>query len=241
MIEIFDISPLLHNNNDYSHDDNKIEALYTIGTIRETSKIYTYFTEEDHFHFNEPHGIGYSEGKGILAISDRFNRRVEIYKIRRNGYEHHSFISLPFLFLERIAISSPGDIILVMGDDRVGKYYIKMFVYEEEEGEKNIRWREEGEIRPPPSLHPPLTSPSGIAIHSPLNYCVICDYNNDRILFFNITTRDLICSYQPTLPPLLPPSSSPYSPWGISIDEEADLICVSEHSNIISIFHAPIF
>ena len=83
-----------------------------------------------------------------------------------------------------------------------------------------------------------------MAIHSPLNYCVICDVYNNRILF-NITTRDLICSYQPTLPPPLPPSSYPYyfqSLCGISIDEEADLISVSDvapHS--ISLFLSPIF
>ena len=115
---------------------------------------------------------------------------------------------------------------------------------EEEEGKKR-GWREEGEMRPPPSLQPSLTSPTGIAIHSPLNYCVICDYNNNRILFFNITTRDLICSYQPTLPPPRFPSSSPYYfqyAFGISIDEEADLISVSDiGSHSISLFLSPIF
>ena len=118
-------------------------------------------------------------------------------------------------------------------------------IYKEEEEEMKKEWREEGEIRPPRSLQPPLTSASGIAIHSPLNYFVICDEDNNRILFFNITTRDLICSYQPTLLPLLPHSSSPYYfqlPWGISIDEEADLISVSDiASHSISLFLSPIF
>ena len=238
VIEIFDISPLLppiHNNNknDPLNNNNKWEEgvplLYTIGKGRGGI--------EDHFHFNHPYGIGYSEGKGILAISDYSNKRIEIYRIRRDGYEHHSFISLP-INPHLIAISSPADLILVSDQLKVMIYKAEE---EEEEGKKR-GWREEGEMRLPPSLQPPLKSPTGIAIHSPLNYCVICDYDNHRILFFNITTRDLICSYQPTLPP---PSSSPYyfqSLYGISIDEEADLISVSDvASNSISLFLSPIF
>ena len=242
VIEIFDISPLLppiHNNNnknDPLNNNNKWEEgvplLYTIGKGKGGI--------EDHFHFNGPYGIGYSEGKGILAISDYHNKRIEIYKIRRDGYEHHSFISLPINPCH-IAISSPADLILVSD---VSKVMIYKAEEEEEEGKKR-GWREEGEMRPPPSLQPPLTSPRGIAIHSPLNYCVICDCGNKRILFFNITTRDLICSYQPTLPPPpLPPSSSPYyfqTAYGISIDEEADLISVSDvASHSISLFLSPI-
>ena len=240
VIEIFDISPLLpniHNNNNHfkrnDHPSNNkweegVPPLYTIGKGKGG--------REDHFHFNCPHGIGYSEGKGILAISDCYNQRIEIYKIRRDGYEHHSFISLPINPLY-IAISSPGDLILV-SDGR------KVLIYKEEEEEV---WREEGKVRSPPSLQPPLKRPMGIAIHSPLNYCVICDNKNHRILFFNITTRDLICSYQPTLPPPhpLPPFSSPYyfqRAYGISIDEEADLISVSDtRSHSISLFLSPIF
>ena len=239
VIEIFDISPLLppilNNNKNDPLNNNKWEEgvplLYTIG--KGSGGI------EDHFHFNSPLGIGYSEGKGILAISDHHNKRIEIYKIRRDGYEHHSFISLP-INPNHIAISSPADLILVSDQSKVMIYKAEE---EEEEGKKR-GWREEGEIRPPPSLHPPLTSPTGIAIHSPLNYCVICD-GYKRILFFNITTRDLICSYQPTLPPPLPPSSSPYyfqGAYGISIDEEADLISVSDtSSHSISLFLSPIF
>ena len=239
VIEIFDISPLLppiHNNNKNDPLNNNkweegVPLLYTIGKGRGG--------KEDHFHFTHPYGIGYSEGKGILAISDYSNKRIEIYKIRRDGYEHHSFISLP-INPYHIAISSPADLILVSDGRKVMIYKAE----EEVEGKKR-RWREEGEMRPPPSLQPPLTSPSGIAIHSPLNYCVICDYDNHRILFFNITTRDLVCSYQPILPPPLPPSSSPYYfqyVYGISIDEEADLIYVSDVvSHSISLFLSPIF
>ena len=142
-----------------------------------------------------------------------------------------------------IAISSPADLILVTDQLKVLIYKAEEEEEEEEEGKKR-GWREEGEMRPPPSLHPPLTSATGMAIHSPLNYCVICDGDNNRILLFNITTRDLICSYQP-LPPLLPPSSSPYyfqQPIGISIDEEADLISISDvKSQSISLFLSPIF
>ena len=240
VIEIFDISPLLPpiHNNDNDHPSNKnnnwkegVPLLYTIGK--------GLGRRGDHFHFNSPMGIGYSEGKGILAISDYYNKRIEIYKIRRDGYDHHSFISMP-IYPFQIAISSPADLILVTDESKVHIYRGE----EEEEGKKR-RWRGEGEMRPPPSLHPPLTSVRGMAIHSPLNYCVICDYNNSRILFFNITTRDLICSYQPTLPLPLPPSSFPYyfqQPFGISIDEEADLIYVSDvKSHSISLFLSPIF
>ena len=240
VIEIFDISPLLppiHNNNKNDPLNNNkweegVPLLYTIGKGKGGI--------EDHFHFTNPYGIGYSEGKGILAISDYNNQRIEIYKIRRDGYEHHSFISLPINPIH-IAISSPADLILVSDQSKVMIYKAEE---EEEEGKKR-GWREEGEMRPPPSLQPPLTHPMGIAIHSPLNYCVICDRDNNRILFFNITTRDLICSYQPTLPPPLPPSSSPYyfqGAYGISIDEEADLISVSDvTSHSISLFLSPIF
>ena len=241
VIEIFDISPLLppnHNkNNHHPSNNNKWEdgvpLLYTIGKGKGGSRRY--------FQFNNPYGIGYSEGKGILAISDCANKRIEIYKIRRDGYEHHSFICLPINPCY-IAISSPADLILVSDGSKVMIY--KAEEEEEEEGKKR-GWKEEGEMRSPPSLQPPLTSPTGMAIHSPLNYCVICDYNNNRILFFNLTTRDLICSYQPTLPPPLLPSSSPYYfqlPCGISIDEEADLISVSDvASHSISLFLSPIF
>ena len=241
MIEIFDISPLLpnihsNNNDDKTSDYNTknknwkegIPLLYSIGKGSGRT--------EDHFHFKYPMGIGYCEGKGILAISDCNNQRIEIYNIRRDGYEHHSFISLPFKPIH-IAISSNGDLILVSNGSKV-----MIYKAEEEEGKKK-GWSEEGEIRPPPSLRPPLKYAMGIAIHSPLNYCVICDYNH-RILFFNITTRDLICSYQPTLPPPLPPTSSSYfqTPYGITIDEEADLISVSDiESHSISLFLAPIF
>ena len=135
----------------------------------------------------------------------------------------------------------PGDLIIVLDGRKV-----MIYKAEEEEGEegKKREWREERDIRLPPSLQPPLKYTSGIAIHSPLNYFVICDGSNHRILFFNITTRDLICSYQPTLPPSLPSSSPYYFQYssGISIDEEADLISLSDtDSNSISLFLSPIF
>ena len=114
-----------------------------------------------------------------------------------------------------------------------------------EEGFNEKRWREVGEMRPPPSLQPPLKYPMGIAIHSPQNYCIICDFHNHRILFFILTTRDLICSYQPVLPPLRPPSLTPHYfqlLLGISIDEEADLIAVTDSgTHSISLLLSPIF
>ena len=267
VIEIFDISPLLpsnninNNNNNKDVSDNKengsenekkskrknkskkernnknnnnnnnnkweegVPLLYSIGKGEGG--------EEDHFQIQYPQGIGYSEGKGILAISDYSNKRIEIYKIRRDGYEHHSFIPLPFK-PDQIAISFPGDLILVNDESKV-------MIYKADEGKK-MEWREEGEMRPPPSLEPPLTWSMGMAIHSPLDYCVICDIDYNRILFFDLTTHDLICSYRPILPS---PSSSSYyfeTPYGISIDEEADLISVSDTgSNSISLFLSPIF
>ena len=62
----------------------------------------------------------------------------------------------------------------------------------EVEGTKE--WREEGNIQIP-SVESPLTLPRGIAIHSPLNYFVICDKENHRILFFILLTRQFIRSY----------------------------------------------
>lgn len=264
VIEMFDLSPLLLPSNDFINNNNNnkekksiideegkpttayepLPLLYTIGKGRGGT--------EDHFHFNEPHGIAYSEGKGrgiysegkgkeeaFLAVSDNRNKRIEIYRIRRDGYDHHSFIpNLPFN-PNHIAISSPADLILLPRGGGV-------WMYKEEEGEEKggkMKWRCEGEIRSPPSLLPPLSNAEGVAIHSPLNYFVICDVNHHRVLFFNITTRDLICSFQPILPPPSPSSSFYFkTPWGISIDEEADLISVSGiGSHSISLFLSPIF
>ena len=262
VIEMFDLSPLLpippnnmKTSHIHHHDDPSLPLplLYTIGNGRGGPDDHFYGNgrgakegTEDHFHLSGPMGNAYSEGKGILAISDCDNKRIEIFKIRRDGYDHHSFISLS-IYPHRIAISSPGDLILFSANTKIGNDSVfKINIYKEgkevnnEGAEKRISWRGEGEMRAPPSLQPPLTSARGIAIHSPLNYCVICDYHNHRILFFNITTRDLICSYQPTLPP---PSSSLYFqiPIGISIDEEANLISVSDiRSKRISLFHSPI-
>ena len=140
--------------------------------------------------------------EGDPCISVYSNKRIEIYKIRRDGYDQHSFISLPINHCH-IAIFSPANLILVSNGSKVMIYKAEE---EEEEEEGKKRWRGEGEMRPPPSLHPRLEYPSDLAIHSPLNYCVICDRGNHRNLFLNIKTRDLICSYQPTLP--LSPSSS---------------------------------
>ena len=237
VIEIFDLSPLLlsinNNPSPASYKKKKEEGLphlYTIGKGIGVTK--------DHFHFNAPMGIGYSVEKEILAISDSRNQRIEIFKIGRRGYEHHSVIhSLPFKPYQ-IAISSPGDLILVSD-------LSKVMIYKEEEEGKKRGWIEEGEMRPPPSLQPPLTSVRGIAIHSLFNYCVICDLNNHRILFFNLTTRDLVCSYQPTLPPPLSPSSSHYyfqKTCGISIDEEANIISIADSgSHSVTLFLSPIF
>ena len=237
VVMLFDISPLIQNKKNQKNKDEVLPLLYTIG--KPFGKGYA--VEEG--HFNHPEGIGYSEEKGILAISDCVNKRIEIYKIRRDGYELHSSISsLPF-YPSQVAISSLADLILVSNQSKVLIY--KAEAEEENEGrEKKRRWREEGEIRPPPSLLPPLKNPRGIAIHSPLNYCIICDYDNNRILFFNLTTRDLICSYQPTVHPPLPRSSSSYyfqNVCGISVDEEADLFYVTDvGSHSISLILSPI-
>ena len=237
VIEMFDISPLLPPNNNLTHNNNNNDdsssPLPLLYSIRKEG------LKGD--NFQHPTGIGYSEGKRILAVVDSGNNRIEIFKVRRDGCDHHSFIPLSITLLH-IAISTPGDLILFCAFDARNK--TSVFIYKEDEkrkgtGKNLISWRKEGEIRPP-SLQP-LANARGIAIHSPLNYCVICDFDY-RILFFNITTRDLICSYQPTLPP---PSPSLYYfqiPYGISIDEEANLISVTDVGlNSISLFRSPIF
>ena len=63
-------------------------------------------------------------------------------------------------------------------------------MYKEKEG----KWSSEGKIK-----FPPLTSTIGVAIHYPLNYFVISDIDNNQLLFFNQTARDLICSFKPFL------------------------------------------
>ena len=130
VIAMFDISPLLPhppNNMKTSHLQNDdpslpLPLLYTIGNGRGGV--------DDHFHFNHPRGIAYSEGKGILAISYPRNDRIEIYKIRRDGYDHHSFINIK-QNPEHIAISSPGDPILFSTTDYT-KNLFSVFIYKEE-------------------------------------------------------------------------------------------------------------
>ena len=120
VIEIFDISPLLFPPSDCRNKDPsqyQLPLLYTIGEGRGS---------EDHFHFKFPEGIGFSKEKGILALSDCSNRRIELYRIRRDGYEHHSFIPNLSYYPNHIAISSPGDLILSSGSDFNSKYYIKV-------------------------------------------------------------------------------------------------------------------
>ena len=70
----FDFNPE-HKNNNSSHvndPSHPLPLLYTIGKGRGG--------REDHFHLNNPRGIAYSEGKGILAISDHSNKRIEYIK-----------------------------------------------------------------------------------------------------------------------------------------------------------------
>ena len=83
--------------------------------------------KEGHFHFNNPMGIGYSEGKRILAIADYENKRIEIFIVRREGCDHHSIINFPAKF---IAISTPGDLILFSAyNNDVGNDTYSVFIY----------------------------------------------------------------------------------------------------------------
>ena len=231
VIDIFDLSPLLSHHNKDDYEDHIYESLPLLYTIGEGYGRVL----DDHFRFQCPMGIAYSEGKGILVISDYGNKRIEMYKIKRYGYEHHSFIpSLPF-YPVHIAISSPGDLILISGlyneDTPSNKNRLK--IYKEKEG----KWSSEGKIKLPPSSLPAY--PMGVAIHSPLYYFVIADRDNNRILFFNLKTHELICSFQPTLP--LNSSSYFQKPSGIRVDEEADLIAVTDiGTGAITLFQSPI-
>ena len=71
-------------------------------------------------------------------------------------------------------------------------------------------WKEEKEIRLS-SLSPSLTSPTAVAIHSLRNYFLVGDRDHHRVLLFNLKTRDLIHSFQPSLSFTLPPSN-PFTP-----------------------------
>ena len=161
---VIDISPLLpsiHNNNKNDPLNNNkweegVPLLYTIGKGRGGI--------EDHFHFYYPEGIGYSEGKGILAISDHHNKRIEIYKIRRDGYEHHSFISLP-IYPNHIAISSPADLILVSDGSKV------MIYKAEEEEEEGV----EGRGRDATSSFPSTSFNKSKRNSDPLSSQLLCD------------------------------------------------------------------
>ena len=233
VIEIYDLSPLLPtinnniniNNNDEDEDyikNNSFTNILLFNNLNNNNTIENninneplplHYTigkgrggREDHFHFNGLQGLAFSQGKSILAIADSNNQRIEIFKLTREGYEHHSFISTSPFNLNEISISPAGDII-IFSTYSYDKINFKIF--KEEEGGRE-GWKDDGEILIPSSLDPPLNNPRGIAVHSSLNYFVICDEDNHRILFFNILTRDLICSFQPvqTLP--LPPFTSPY-------------------------------
>ena len=174
-------------------------------------------------NFNNPQGIGFCEEKEILAISDHTFNRIILFKRNLDNFEHLSFIPLPFK-PQFLAISSSGDQIIVTDNSKANMYK-----------EWNGSWREEGEI-----ALPPLATPRGVAINSSLNYFVICDGKQHRLLFFNLTTCKLFCIFRPTISTY---SSTPFfkNPCGISIDNESDLISVSSQgSHSISLFRSPI-
>ena len=76
----------------------------------------------------------------------------------------------------------PGDFLLISGHDSSSKNYLKIF--KEEMG----KWVEEGDVHAPPSIQPSLTSPRGVAIHSPLLFCSVrCESKSSSLLQFNNT------------------------------------------------------
>ena len=105
VIEMFDISPLLpfstsnsipyHKNGPSVH--HPLPLRYTIGNGKGS----------DENQFNSPFGMAYSEGKGILALSDYSNKRIELFTIRRDGFERHSSIRSLAFNPNHIAISLP--------------------------------------------------------------------------------------------------------------------------------------
>ena len=244
MVEIFDISDLV--------DKNRDSIIYNLEETPPLKYIIENGSEESNPRFKQPMGIGYSEEREILAVTDFFNKRVELFKINEEKYEEHSSVSLTF-YPNHVDLSADGNLLLISGSG-VGGGEVIMYKYQpnfqpsddqttEIIENNNEKWVNVGKILPPPSLHPPLKSPRGLSIHSSRKYFAICDFDHHRILFFHLSTHELnfFCSYRPTF------DLSPYSIIfkelsGISIDEDDDVIAVTDLStNSVLIFQAPLF
>ena len=226
-VEMYDISHLCSNN-------DKKEIILPI--------LYTIIS--DHFDHVVIRGMGYCETKGLLALSDTFNKNISIYEITRAGYILHSSISLFIDTPEEIAISATGNCIILLHD-----HEFSIFMYEKYEGDKidgedinhlipsimKGKWNLEGKIKPSSSEQLYLT---GIALHNRLKYFITCDPFRNQLLFFSLITHDLICSYRPKIN-----SSNFYfkTPYNVCIDEDANLICVTDSwDRFITIFRSPI-
>ena len=143
---MFDISPLL--THPISINSTRLPLQYTIR--KENEKL-----EDDSLI---KLSVAYSEGKGILVVSDEENK-ILIYKIRRDGYEYCSSLLL-LLFPHNIAISPLGNLILYTAhDNKNDKYYVKILKEElkiakiNNKRVMNREWKEGGEIKSPPSLN----------------------------------------------------------------------------------------
>ena len=180
---------------------------------------------------NLPTGLGYSDHKKLLAVGNYGEKNIKIFSIKKEGYNIHSIINLSSK-PSYIALSTPGDHLLVSSIDNS----IKLFKWSaENEGEK-MKWKDEGPILLP-SFIAKFRDPMGVAIHSSVlrSYFIICDCS--KFNFFDLTTRKLIFQYRPSANISKVPFF--YRLWGISVDDEANLIAVSDHhSHSVSVFRS---
>ena len=192
---------------------------------------------------NLPTGLGYSDHKKLLAVGNYGKKSIKIFSIKKEGYNIHSIINLSSKPVN-IALSTPGDHLVVSSSDNS----IKLFKWSaENDGEKNLlksendkveeemKWKEEGAIILPSCIKS-FKSAKGVAFHTSVlrSYFIICDCSN--FSFFDLITRKLIFQYRPTVNLIRPFFRTV---WGISVDENANLIAVSDiHSHSVSIFRS---
>lgn len=238
-VEVYDITPIREKQ-------HTAEAETTEEEIKELPHMYTIGSDKVegiHSKFKSPQGLRYAKKKQILAISDWGNSRIEIFHIRRDGFEHYGFIPSLGFKPNWLDISNDGDQMVVIGHSGSNQF-IRYFKSENEGRSWNqgydISLKEIG-------CSPAFTRPNGVAIHSRYHYFAVNDEREHRVLFFDLRNGKLIHVFEPLF--VDRPSSAIHPQFfhcgsAIIIDESSDVIAVADDSSLfhsVTVFHSPIF